>query len=52
MLIIQAGYPYLTIDVSQRADYFEALEEDIFFDFATEVMEQNYAEFLRKEAQT
>lgn len=28
MLIIQAGYPYLTIDVSQRGDYFESLEED------------------------
>jgi len=49
MLLIQDGYPYLTISLEQRADYFDALENNKFYNFAKEVMKDNYEHFLEKE---
>lgn len=48
LLIIQDGYPYLTIEAGKRAEYFEALEQNRFYEFAKEIMEANYQECMKE----
>lgn len=46
LLIIQDGYPFLTIGLDDRVEYFEALENDCFYEFATRLMAKLYDGFL------
>ena len=47
LLMIQCGYPYLTIPVELRADYFDSLEYNNFTEFACDVMLENYKEYTQ-----
>lgn len=46
LLLVQDGYPYLTIKTEDRTDYFDSIENNDFYNFAKGILYRDYAEYL------